>query len=115
MLVPIIIFVACFAGGAYAAARWLPDLGEGQVAGLAFFAACGLLAASLGNAGLNVYDIVRDLEGNRFGFGLGGPNAYLLAGGLRVLLLESGTLFGLAVIVYLLAWREQARATATRI
>jgi hypothetical protein len=110
MLVPIILFVACFAGGAYAAARWLPDLGEGQISGLAFFAACGLLAAALGNAGLNVYDIVRDLEGTDFG--LGHPSAYILAGGLRILLLESGTLFGLAAIIYLIAWLGQARTTA---
>jgi hypothetical protein len=36
MLIPILIFVACFGGGAAAAARWLPDLGPGSVAGLAF-------------------------------------------------------------------------------
>jgi hypothetical protein len=101
MVVPILIFVVCFAGGAYAAAQWLPALGTGRVAGLSFFAVCGLLAAALGNAGLNIYSIIRELGNHVDGFG--GSNADFVASGLRILLLEAGTLFGLAAIVYLLA------------
>jgi hypothetical protein len=108
MIAPILIFVGCFGGGAVAAARWLPDLGEGQVAGLAFFAVCGLLAAALSIAGLNVYDVVREL-GDRGGLGFGETSAAILADSLRILLLESGTLFGFAAIVYLLAPRLQQR------
>jgi hypothetical protein len=106
MIVPILIFVGCFGGGAVAAAKWLPDLGEGHVAGLAFFAVCGLLAAALSIAGLNVYEIVREL-GDRGGLGFGEPSAAIFADSLRILLQESSTLFGLAAIVYLLALRLQ--------
>lgn len=108
MIVPVLIFVGCFGGGAVAAARWLPDLGDGQVAGLAFFAVCGLLAAALSIAGLNVYDIVREL-GERGGLGFGGTSPEILSGGLRVILLDGGTLVGFAAIVYLLALRLQQR------
>ncbi len=97
MLVPIIIFVVCFGGGAAAAGHWLPDLGASRVAGLAFFAVCGLLGAALAIVGLNVYEMVK---------GLGGfeeTKAEILAGELRYTLLEAGTLFGLAAIVYLIA------------
>lgn len=101
MSVPIIIFVVYFGGGAYVAAQRLPDLGPGRVAGLAFFAVCGLLAGALGIAGLNIYEIIRELRGH----GFGGSDADILADSLRILLLETGTLFGLAAMVYLLAVR----------
>lgn len=104
MLIPIVIFVACFGGGAVAAARLLPDLGPGSVAGLAFFAVCGLLAAALASAGLNIYEIVRELSDRGFG-GFSEASPDLLAVGLRSLLLDSGMLFGLATAVYLLAPR----------
>lgn len=98
MIVPIVIFMACFGGGAVAAAQWLPGLDAGRVAGLAFFAVCGLLGAALGIAGLHIYSIAVEL-GRDFGL----TNADVLAGGLRNILLDAGTLLGLAAIVYLLA------------
>jgi hypothetical protein len=100
VLVPGLIFLVCFGAGIVASAQWLPELAQGPVGGLAFFATCGLLAAALGLAGLHAYSIVNEL-GHPPLEPLG--KAEILAGGLRNLLLGCGTLLGLASIVYLLA------------
>jgi hypothetical protein len=101
MLVPALVFLACFGGGIFAATRWLPELAPGPVGGIAFFAICGLLGAGLGVVGLHTYIIVQELEtigGTRFD-----TEGSLLAGGLLTMMLDGGTLFGLATIAYLLA------------
>lgn len=103
MLVPIVIFIGCFAIGAHATARWLPEVGDGQIAGLAFLAVCGLLATALSLAGVNVYEIVMSLNSSL----KGEASADIVAAGLRLLLLDSGTIFGLAAIVYLLVPRSK--------
>lgn len=105
MALPLLIFLACFAGGAAASARWLPALPAGLVGGLAFFLVCGLLGAALGLAGLNLYTTIRQVEsaGGRFG-----DEAYFLANGLRYVLFEPAVVGGLAGIVYLLACRRPA-------
>jgi hypothetical protein len=104
MLVPILIFFACFGIGVTASARWLPELGQGSVGGLAFLVVCGLLTGALILAGLDVYTIVKEIH--EFG-GLKSPvntdSPQILATGIRNIVLESGTLIGLAGIVYLLA------------
>jgi len=100
LTIPIVIFVGCFSAAIVAAARWLPELAAGSVGGLAFFTVAGLLGAAAGLVGLNIYEIVRALTilpNER----LSRPD--LLASGLRSLLIETGTLVGLAAIVYLLA------------
>jgi hypothetical protein len=102
MLVPALVFLACFGGGIFAATRWLPELAHGPVGTIAFFAVCGLLGAGLGVVGLHTYLMVRELET------LGGPGAFdskgsLLASGLLQIMLDGGTVFGLATIAYLLA------------
>lgn len=102
MIVPIVIFVVCFGGGAVAAANWLPDLGAGQVAGLAFFTVCGLLGGALGLVGLHVYSLINELGSRDLGEG------ELLAAILRNILLDAGTLVGLAAITYLLAHEKRA-------
>lgn len=107
MVVPIVIFVVCFGGGAVAAAHWLPDLGTGQVAGLAFFAVCGLLGGALGLAGLHIYSLVNEMETRVL------SNGEVVAAVLRNILLDAGTLFGLAAIVYLLA--RDSRSTSAAI
>jgi hypothetical protein len=105
MLVPALVFLACFGGGIFAATRWLPELAPGPVGGIAFFAICGLLGAGLGVVGLHTYIIVQELEtigGTRFD-----TEGSLLAGGLLTMMLDAGTLFGLATIAYLLAPHDE--------
>jgi len=103
VVIPAVIFLACVGAGVVAAARWLPDLAVGPVGGLAFFVVCGLMGAALGLVGLHIYSIVNQL--NHFeGFaGLRNEKAELLASGLAAMLWEAGSLFGLAIAVYLLA------------
>lgn len=113
MVVAIIVFVGCFGFGSAAAARSLPDLGGGRVAGLAFFAVCGLLGGALALVGLHIYSIVNELTRRS----IYGPLASeALAGELRSMLLDAGTLIGLAGILYLLAphGRRERIATAAR-
>jgi hypothetical protein len=98
MAVPILIFVACLAVGVSASARWLPNLAAGSVGGLAFFAVCGLIGAGLALIGVNVYEIVEAV--NKVSTE---NNGDVVAIGLRAALFESGSVFGLAMIVYLLA------------
>jgi hypothetical protein len=96
--VPILIFIACLAAGAFAGARWVPGLEQGPVGGLAFFVVCGLIGAGLGVIGLNIYEIVES------GGGLSSTLKREVVGdGLRSMLFEGGTLFALATAVYLLA------------
>lgn len=100
MLATALVFVACFVGGALGTAHWLPDLAEGPVGGMAFFAVCGLIGAALGLVGLDIVATVQGFEG----YGLGGKiDSLILSRGLVSILRDGGTLFGLAAIVYLLA------------
>jgi hypothetical protein len=101
MLVPVLVFFACFGAGVMSSARWLPDLASGSVGGLAFFAVVGLFAAALSMAGLHAYSIITELTSRPPGFPI--DKAEILASGLRNILLDAGTLVGLAGIVYLLA------------
>lgn len=100
MAVPVLVFLICFGVGVVAAARWLPELAVGPVGGLAFFVVCGLLAAALSIAGLHAYSIYEALHspGTRLV-----DHGEIMAGGLRNILFDSGTLVALAGIVYLLA------------
>ena len=102
MVIPAVILLACVGAGVVAASRWLPDLAEGPVGGLAFFVVCGLLSAAFGLVGLHIYSIVNQL--NHFGgfAGFRSEKAELLASGLEDMLWEAGSLFGLAIAVYLL-------------
>lgn len=98
VLVPVVIFIVCVGAGVAAGARWLPNLADGQVGGLAFFVVCGLLGAALGLVGLHVFLIVEDLNHFR-----GGGRAEIVAIELRSMLWEAGSVLGLASAVYLLA------------
>ena len=95
------IFVACLGAGVVISSRWLPDLAVGPVGGLAFFVVCGLMGAALGLVGLHIYSIVENL--NNFGGLAGTGKGDILAAGLEEMLWEAGSLFGLALVVYLLA------------
>lgn len=101
MLVPVLAFFVCFVVGVMSAARWLPDLAPGPVGGLAFFTVVGLFSAALGVVGLHVYSIINELTNSPPD--LGGDKAEILAGGMRNMLIDGGTLVGFAGIVYLLA------------
>jgi hypothetical protein len=75
------------------------------VGGLAFFAVCGLLAAAAALGGLHVYSTIRDIHelGGAQRVGGESESPEILANGMRSILFDSGTLIGLAGIVYLLA------------
>jgi hypothetical protein len=100
--IPIVIFVVCVSAGVFAGTRWLPDLASGTTGALAFFVVCGLLGASLGIVGLQIYSIVRQAEV----LGTLGGSA-IVSGGLSAILWQAGSLLGLAAVVYLLAPRAQ--------
>lgn len=102
MLIPVVIFVVCLCAGVVAGTRWLPALAAGVVGGLAFFVVCGLLGAALALVGLHVYSIVEDV--NAFS---GLKHGEVVAGGLASMLWESGSLAGVAAVVYLLAPRGE--------
>jgi len=102
VLVPVLIFLAGLSAGAIAGARWLPDLAAGQVGGLAFFLVCGLLGAAVGLAGVNIFEIVEEI--NRVSPTTGNPEqAIVVAAGLRDIIFECGSLLGFAAVIYLLA------------
>jgi hypothetical protein len=106
--VPIVIFVICLCGGAVAASHWLPDLETGPVGGIAFFAVCGLLGLALALLSQHVYLIVNEVE--HLGSVPGGlSKGEVVAGGLRNIAAEEGTVLGLAIVVYLLAPRVGKR------
>ncbi len=98
MLVPVLIFAACLSVGVTASSRWLPDLADGPVGGLAFFVVCGLLGIALGLLGLHIYSIVEGLESTNGDF-----RKVLLADDLASMAWEVASVLGLAVVVYLLA------------
>lgn len=101
MLIPTLVFLACFGAGVIAASRWLPDIGPGPIGGLAFFVVVGLFSAALSMAGLHAYSVISELTNPPPD--LGASKAELLAGGLRNILLDAGTLSAFAAIVFLLA------------
>lgn len=105
MLVPVAIVLGCFAGGVLACARWLPDLADGPVGGLAFFVVCGLLAAALSLAGVHVYMMVREIDHKYAGL----TNGEVFAADVGRLLFECGTLVGFASILYVLAPKKVER------
>ncbi len=104
MWVPAVVFLGCFAAAIGAVDRWLPDLAEGRVGGLAFLTVSGLLGAAAGLLGLHIYEIVRAIEDfPREGFGAAGAKADIFASGVANTLFEVGMIVGFATAVYLLA------------
>ncbi len=102
VFIPVLVFLGAMSVGVLASFRWLPDLADGRVAGLAFFLVCGMLGAALGLAGLEIYGLVEELS--RSGVdSFSGDKGEIVAGALRVIVFESGSLVGLAAVVYLLA------------
>jgi hypothetical protein len=110
--VPLIIFVLCLCAGAVAGARWLPSLDVGPIAGLAFFAVCGLLGLAVALLGEHIYVIVHEVE--NLGGGPGGlSKGEVVGAGLKNIALDEGTVLGITAAVYLLAPRlDRAGAAA---
>lgn len=102
MGVPILIFVVGFGVGAALPAGWLPDLGEGRVAGVAFLVVCGLVGTVFALVALHVYEIVRQLD-SASSLGVGNAKPDVIANGLLAMLRDIGPILGLAAAVYLLA------------
>lgn len=103
VLVPALIFVVCFGAGTFASARWLPDLDVGPTGDSAFFTVCGLLGTAFSLLGMHVYLITKEIHHLHHEIGI--DKAEILAGGIRTVLFEVGSLIGLAAIVFLLAPR----------
>lgn len=108
MAVPILLFVLCLCGGAIAGSQWLPDLDAGPVGGLAFFVVCGLLGLALALCAEHIYSIVVEIEKLSPGPTVGPTKGEVVAGGLRNIATDGGTVLGLAFVVYLLAPRAPA-------
>jgi hypothetical protein len=104
VLVPTLIFVVGLAVGAAAAARCLPELSPGPVAGMAFFLACGLIGCALALIGLHAYLVVEEVSHLPSSLQKG----EVLAGGLRNAVFEVGSLMGFATVVFLLAPRPDS-------
>jgi hypothetical protein len=101
--IPIAVFVVCFIVGVSTSTRCLPELGRGPVGGLALFVVCGLFGASIADAGLRIYLIVRGLELEPSGSVGRSFRASIVASGLSSMLFEAGALAALAMLVYLFA------------
>jgi hypothetical protein len=99
---PILIFLAGFLVGAIVPARWLPDVGDGRVAGVAFLLICGLVGIVVALVAVHVYEIVRQLN-NAAALGLADEKPDVLANGITSTLSQVGPMLGLAAAVYLLA------------
>lgn len=102
MAIPILIFVVGFGAGSALPARWLPDLGEGRVAGVAFLVVCGLVGMVFALVALHVYEIVRQLD-SASSLGVANAKPDVIANGLLAMLRDIGPILGLAAAVYLLA------------
>lgn len=102
MVVPVLIFVACFGAGVAAAARYLPELDRGPVGAIAFFVVCGLIGGALSLVGLELYALARELELRHGDLAFGGEGE-IVAAIIREVVFESGSIVALAAIVYLLA------------
>jgi hypothetical protein len=110
--VPILIFVACLAAGAFACARLLPGLAEGPVGGLAFFVVCGLASGALAVVALRIYLIVEEVSQSDTP---GHITHEVVADGLSQMLWEAGLLLGLAGAVFLLAPGDEPEREAAEI
>ena len=98
VVVLVIVAVACFAAGVWAATAWLPPLDDGPVGTLVYFAVCGLAGAFLLVFGVHIWQIVRELERERFV-----ASEVFVADDLVDTLWQSGILAALALITYLIA------------
>jgi hypothetical protein len=108
VLVPILVFLTCVTTGVVTAARRLPDLGEGTVAGLSFLVVCCLLGAALGIVGLRIYGIANGLSDSNGFF-----KSEIVTQGLSSMLWEAGSILGIATVVYLLAPSAEPASRST--
>jgi hypothetical protein len=102
MAVPIVICLVAFVLGAVLTARWLPDLAEGRVAGIALVVTCGLAGMVLALVAVHVYEIGRQVT-SAGSLGVTNAKPDIVANGVMALLRDVGPILGLAGAVYLLA------------
>jgi 4-hydroxybenzoate polyprenyltransferase len=110
MAVSILVIVVCFVAGTWASSRWLPDLDSGQLGAIAFFVVCGLCGAVLAIIGVDIDAIVRETRHTS-----GEISGEIIAARLAAMLRDSGTVAGLALIVYVLAPRPSRNATLSAV
>lgn len=99
MVLLVIVIVACFVAGVWAATRWLPPLADGVIGTIVFFIVCGVAGAVVAVAGIHVWQLVYDLT--RREYGLGAPD--FVADSVSDLLGQVGLLATLGAIAYLVA------------
>ncbi len=103
-MVPLIVVVACFAGGVWATMRWLPPLAEGPVGTLAYYGVCLLAGGALALVGLEVWEIIHALTSSEARGGLfGRAKTEVVAFGLADIFRDAGSLAALTLIAYLVA------------
>jgi hypothetical protein len=102
MAAPILIFVVALVVGAVLTARWLPDLAEGKVAGVALLVTCGLAGMVLALAAVHVYEIGRQVT-SAGSLGVANAKPDVVANGIMAMLRDIGPILGLSAAVYLLA------------
>lgn len=99
MLIPVVIFLLAAYAGVIVSSRWIPDLATGSAGGLAFFLVCGLVGAAAGLLSTHIYIVVEELKH----LPSRASQGEIVAGFLRNLSFELGSLLGFAGVVYLLA------------
>jgi hypothetical protein len=99
---PILISLVAFVVGAVVPARWLPDLAEGRVAGIALLVTCGLTGIVLALVAVHVYEIGRQLS-SASSLGVTNAKPDVVANGILAMLRDIGPILGLSAAVYLLA------------
>ncbi len=102
MAVPTLIFVVALVVGAVLTARWLPDLAEGRVAGVALLVTCGLAGMVLALVAVHVYEIGRQVT-SAGSLGVTNAKPDIVANGIMAMLRDIGPILGLSAAVYLLA------------
>jgi hypothetical protein len=103
----VIVAVACFIAGIWAATTWLPPLAQGSVGTLVYFAVSGLAGASLALCGIRIWGIVRSIEESQ-----ALSESEIVASGVLDMLWQAGSLAALALIAYLLAPRPRSGGAA---
>ena len=102
MALPILILLVALVVGAVLSARWLPELAEGRVAGIALLVTCGLTGMVLALVAVHVYEIGRQLT-SASSLGVTNAKPDVVANGIMTMLRDVGPILGLAAAVYLLA------------
>lgn len=100
----IVIVLVALGVGAWAAIRWLPPLGSGQLGAIVFWLVCGLVATATATFAFGLYTAVRLIDDD-----IDSATSVALVG-----LREAGILLGIAAGVYLLSGSRASAGDAPR-